>query len=483
MKNGNLWRKVVCSLVIASLTVSMAGCAGKQEKAAESEEVAADDIKGVKLRFAQEKLEDAELKAIYEEIFAEYKELSGVDVELEVVTGDFPVWLTTQHIANNAPDVVVTNYTIAREDYKKGYVLDLGEYINEPNPYNDGKPLSETVRKSLLDACADPDSGATPILPYAANGVRLVYNKSLFEEAGIKDVPVTYDEFIEVCKKLKDSGITPLGLANASDSTASLGWWLNTYTSQMDEEFRKQIDLNADEIISKNELVAATDKGLIDFTKEPFSKSYQMFKELMQYCNSDFNSTSEAQAIDLWLGEKVAMTLMISVRMKSIKDVDMGFEYDVMKFPLLTEENYPDVSGKNPYLGGKLTNGYIITQNEDPKKQRAAIDFTNYMLSPDVVKKLMDASMILPPIDGVGEGSEKWVPSESEELIKAEYYSTVNFKEFVDFNTLSSQLYLSDEISEQEFFTGLNEEWKANCEKAKQENGWSEENEYGNKKS
>lgn len=37
-----------------------------------------------------------------------------------------------------------------------------------------------------------------------------IYNVDVFEKAGIKKVPETWDEFLNVCKVLKDSGVTPI---------------------------------------------------------------------------------------------------------------------------------------------------------------------------------------------------------------------------------------------------------------------------------
>lgn len=485
MKKRMFWKKAAAALLVSSLMAGLAGCQGGTKEAPVQENVAEGDKKGVKIRFVQEKLNDAGLKKTYEEIIEEYEKQSGVDVELEVVSGDFRVWLTTQYTANNAPDVVVTNYNYAHQDYKKGYVVDFGEYIDKPNPYNDDKPLRETVRASLLQECVDPDNGAVPVLPYAVNGVRIIYNKNAFEEAGITKTPRTYDEFIEACKKLQAMGMVPISFANPGTGNASMEWWLDVFLAQMDEKIRQQMDENGDGIIQKNELVAATDKGMIDFTKEPYSKAYEMLKDLTKYCNSDYNGTTEDKAIELFMGQKAAMTLMIMTRMRDIKAVEnMGFEYDIMQMPLLTEDNYSDVTGKSTYIGGKLVNGYIVTKNSDTAKQEAAIDFVNYMLSPAAVKKLVEKSMVIPPINDVelGEGGERWIPTESESTVKCVYFGKANFKEFVDFNILSGQLYLAGDIGQEEFLAGLNEEWKNNCEKVKQENGWSEENNYGNKK-
>lgn len=47
-------------------------------------------------------------------------------------------------------------------------------------------------------------------IPYAVNPEVVYYNKSLFEQAGIKDVPETMEEFYEVIEQLNSAGILPL---------------------------------------------------------------------------------------------------------------------------------------------------------------------------------------------------------------------------------------------------------------------------------
>ena len=37
-----------------------------------------------------------------------------------------------------------------------------------------------------------------------------MYNKDIFEKAGITSVPTTWDEFLEAGQKIKDAGFTPL---------------------------------------------------------------------------------------------------------------------------------------------------------------------------------------------------------------------------------------------------------------------------------
>ena len=47
----------------------------------------------------------------------------------------------------------------------------------------------------------------------SVNYTGVVYNKAAFSKAGITNVPTTMDEFWDVCAKLKDAGIIPMGTA------------------------------------------------------------------------------------------------------------------------------------------------------------------------------------------------------------------------------------------------------------------------------
>lgn len=52
--------------------------------------------------------------------------------------------------------------------------------------------------------------GKTREIPYQMKGNGVLYNKALFRQAGIKNVPTNWAEFEDVCQKLLDAGITPM---------------------------------------------------------------------------------------------------------------------------------------------------------------------------------------------------------------------------------------------------------------------------------
>lgn len=70
--------------------------------------------------------------------------------------------------------------------------------------------------------------------PYCALYTTVLYNKDCFEQAGITEIPTTFDEFLDACDKLVAAGITPIGLKN--DSWASFIWFqqlLGAYNPQL----------------------------------------------------------------------------------------------------------------------------------------------------------------------------------------------------------------------------------------------------------
>lgn len=88
------------------------------------------------------------------------------------------------------------------------------------------------VPESVADAFTF--DGKIYAAPYCALYTTVIYNKDCFEQAGITEIPTTFDEFLDACDKLVAAGITPIGLKN--DSWASFIWFqqlLGAYNPQL----------------------------------------------------------------------------------------------------------------------------------------------------------------------------------------------------------------------------------------------------------
>ena len=121
------------------------------------------------------------------------------------------------HLTISSPNEAMTilKTRFIREDYPD--IIAIGGDINYSNfldadLFEDISGLDEvqTVKQAYLDMDKElefiPKDG-TYALPYVANAAGILYNKDLFEQAGITEEPKTWDEFKDVCQKLKDAGI------------------------------------------------------------------------------------------------------------------------------------------------------------------------------------------------------------------------------------------------------------------------------------
>ena len=102
-------------------------------------------------------------------------------------------------------DAVLPNYA----DY--GY--DLTELMAAENPVLDGKTYNDLANPTLMEAVKSA-GGNDQILavPYTPTVIGMFYNKDQFAEAGITEEPQTWEEFLDVCEKLKAAGFTPLSV-------------------------------------------------------------------------------------------------------------------------------------------------------------------------------------------------------------------------------------------------------------------------------
>lgn len=133
-----------------------------------------------------------------EQLCKDYKEETGVTLEWEI-PGDEPYTVLKARFASGeAPDII----DLGNGDYDTWYerCVDLS-----------GEAWTEHVYDASLKGGSW--NGKVYGLPYAMEASGIVYNKDLFEQAGIGQVPTTITELKEACEKLQKAGIQPFGEA------------------------------------------------------------------------------------------------------------------------------------------------------------------------------------------------------------------------------------------------------------------------------
>ena len=160
------------------------------------------------------------------EAFQQTEEGKNVEFSFEEIptTDAFNQKIKLLISSGDLPDIVFNGgNNIIELAAKSGKVADL-------TPYLDADP----EWKSLFDDTSlefNTVDGKIYGIPVSKEVSYIYYNKDLFEQAGIEAPEVAYatwDEFFEACDKLKEAGITPIGMDSADS-----GWLTNLWMSAL----------------------------------------------------------------------------------------------------------------------------------------------------------------------------------------------------------------------------------------------------------
>lgn len=163
----------------------------------QAEETQAEEAKPVTVSILQCQPEYSDA---YNAYVAEYKKVApNVTIDLQVLQADYPTVLKSKIAANTIPDIFMT----AAGGELKAYAEYSADLSNEPlaSAMLDGVKKDMTYDGKLLG------------VPLVMDTFPLIYNKKLFADAGITELPKTLTELEAVCQKLQAKGITPF--ANA----------------------------------------------------------------------------------------------------------------------------------------------------------------------------------------------------------------------------------------------------------------------------
>ena len=119
----------------------------------------------------------------------------NIEVEYVVKADDYAQALDLSFTANQAPDVFRVKEGTIQMYYKKGYMAPIDKYLTE-----------EQKQEFMAMADLNQFDGKMYSLPNYGNTMRLIYNKDLFEKAGIQNPPTSLAEMVEDAKLLTEAG-------------------------------------------------------------------------------------------------------------------------------------------------------------------------------------------------------------------------------------------------------------------------------------
>lgn len=336
-------KKLVSMLCVASMTAAMlAGCGGGTDKEEESSKA---ESSGPYDHEAIENAGDITLTMMVSgvatendfetEVLPELVKEKWPNVTLEVTKlpdDNYYTSLKTKLASGECPDIILTQPMYAGSN--SCYSLADAGYLT---PLND---LDWVNNMSDLEAVTYDDNIVTCTAGVSILGT--YYNKNIFNECGITEVPSTWDEFLDACEKIKDAGYQPIVMGDKDMYVMQFGLY--------------QIACN--EIYSQNaeydEQLRTGDTSFTD--KDTWDKVLEMYNELYEKGYIDSSQTlglGASQAIQEFIDGKAAMTFDGSFNASALLAEGEAGAFERGYFPI------PSTSG-DTYTATCLSAGYSI---------------------------------------------------------------------------------------------------------------------------
>lgn len=270
-------------------------------------------------------------------------------------------------------------------DFEVGSEPDVLFYFNgmDSNSFVEaGKVVSvDEIRKEYPDYASNMNDdllGASPVdgknysVPVNGYWEGMYVNKAILEAANVEvpDANTTWDEFMDICQKIKDAGYTPVA---ASLAQIPHYWFEFTIYNQLTPTTHNVLPKSVDDEHGK-----AWVAGIEDI-KTMYEKGY--------FPDNTLSGTDD-ETFQSFIDGKAAFLVDGSWKLGGIEEATDDIDnFTVTYVPAKGERKATDI------IGG-LSSGYYITKKawDDPEKKDAAVKFIEYMTSNEMVSKFAQTS-------------------------------------------------------------------------------------------
>lgn len=306
------WKKAVAALTVAALGMTtFAGCGGSTASdGSQAADTSAADGQ-VTIKFVHKFPEDKRMQ-YFNDIVAEFEE-KNPNIKVEMTSyGDEEIKDKTRVLLGSAdaPDIFFTWSGERITQYvDSGNAMDISKYLEDDSAWKD------SFNQTMLETCNK--NGSYWAIPWDYSSKEIVYNKQVFANAGVTETPKTWDEFLDVCEKIKASGVTPIALGN------QYSWVVCHYITTLNGKLVPQ------DTIQSNYSLENT-----DFTDAGYAKALDMMKELLDkgYVNTDVNSCTWEMSESM-VQEGTAGMVYEEVQNLKAYDDKLGDDWGYFDFP------------------------------------------------------------------------------------------------------------------------------------------------------
>lgn len=284
-------------------------------------------------------------KAAMEDLVAAYGKKGSARASLNTVAAEtFRTQLPTYLTSANPPDVYTWYPGSVADAYaKKDLLLDLGEVWSS-------SPDLKSYSKALNSLCT-ATSGKKVFVPATYYWWGMFYRKSNFAKWGVSE-PKSWDDFLDLCDKLKSKGVDPIGLG-AGGNTA---WVASAWFDYLD------IRINGAEY--HRELLA----GKHRFDDPEVRKVFDRWQEVLPYFDPNGDAVPFQDATTALLNGRTGM-MLIGTFFADAAPKDALDDIDFFRFPV--------IDPKIPLAEEAPVDGYFASARTGRREQ--VVDLMSYL--------------------------------------------------------------------------------------------------------
>ncbi|MGA6225606.1 ABC transporter substrate-binding protein [Streptomyces umbrinus] len=284
-------------------------------------------------------------KAAMQDLVAAYGKKGSARASLNTVAAEtFRTQLPTYLTSANPPDVYTWYPGSVADAYaKKDLLLDLGEVWSS-------SPDLKSYSKALNSLCT-ATSGKKVFVPATYYWWGMFYRKSNFAKWGVSE-PKSWDDFLDLCDKLKSKGVDPIGLG-AGGNTA---WVASAWFDYLD------IRINGAEY--HRELLA----GKHRFDDPEVRKVFDRWQEVLPYFDPNGDAVPFQDATTALLNGRTGM-MLIGTFFADAAPKDALDDIDFFRFPV--------IDPKIPLAEEAPVDGYFASARTGRREQ--VVDLLSYL--------------------------------------------------------------------------------------------------------
>ena len=222
-----LFKRVVTGALSAAMIMSLTACGGSKDTEKEEKQQAAADVTIDQIKLGEDYTDiKADLKFLthktdavdtyFQDYIKEFQKLyPNINIEYEGIT-DYANDVTMRLSTGDWGDICMVPTSIDKNELSNYFIS-----------FGDQAKLGEEYQANMLNNYAYDNQVYG--IPSMANVQGVVYNKAVFEKAGITELPKTPDEFLDDLQKIKDNTD-----AIPMYTNFAAGWTMNAWDAYID---------------------------------------------------------------------------------------------------------------------------------------------------------------------------------------------------------------------------------------------------------